>query len=129
MANEGNLKPFKRGFDDRRNLKGRIPPAETNELKRLLLKYANQKIKVGDKEMTKMEVMAHQLIDDAVRGKMSALKIFLDRTEGKAPTQAQIMRRHQQEDRQLGHRKVEDERLLNVFREADEEEKKRNLTQ
>lgn len=125
MANEGNLRPFKKGHDPRRNLKGRIPPMETNELKSLLLKYANQKIKVGDKMMSKMEVMAHQVVDDAVRGKLSAIKIFINWTEGKAPTHEQIMRRYQQEERQSSHRDAEDERIIRILNEADEERKKK----
>jgi hypothetical protein len=116
MANEGNLKPFKRGFDDRRNLKGRIPPTETNELKRLLLKYANQEVKVGDKMMSRMEIMAHRLIDEAVKGKMSALKILLDRTEGKAPTHEQVMRRGDPEVRGRKFSDEENKAMVDHFR-------------
>jgi hypothetical protein len=115
MANEGNLKPFKKGHDPRRNVKGRIPPMETNELKRLLLKYTNQKVKVGDRIMTKAELIAERVVDDAVRGKLSAIKLLMDRTEGKAPTQAQIMKRQQQDEEKSRMSDAELKRLTELF--------------
>lgn len=124
MANEGNLKPFQKGHDPRRNVKGRIPPAETKMFKHLLLKHLNTKVKVGDKMMTKMELMAHRIIDDAVRGKISAIKILMDRTEGKVRTQKQMGIGYSSDSREWSpSEEAEWKRLTRLF--ATEEELKK----
>lgn len=123
MANEGNLKPFQKGHDPRRNIKGRIPPAETKLIKHLLLKQLNMKVKVGDKMMTKMELLAHRIIDEAVRGKMSAVKLLMDRTEGKVQTQKQMGIRANPEPRKWSPQELaEFDRVARLF--ATEEELK-----
>jgi hypothetical protein len=68
--------------------------------------------------MTKAEFIAERLVDDAVRGKMSALKIFLDRTEGKAPTQAQIIRRNNKEESKSKFTEKENQDLVNHFKKV-----------
>lgn len=125
MANEGNLKPFQKGHDPRRNVKGRIPPGETNMFKHLLLKYSDEKIKVGDRMVTKMALIAERVVDDAVKGKLSSIKLLMDRTEGKAPTHAQIMSGKNQRNKYSDYDKAEDERIIRIFKEADEEAKER----
>ena len=114
MANNGNLKPFQKGHDPRRNLKGRLPPSETNQFRDLLIKYGNKEYQVGNKKIKAMHLIAERIVDDAVKGKMSALKLLIDRTEGKARTQEQ-MGITDRPERGRGIPDAEMERLKSLF--------------
>ncbi len=79
MANTGNLKPFKKGGDDRRNILGR--PKKT-----LLSEAIREQIALsmpGASEQTFAEAIAKTLIDLAVAGDVAAIREIADRTEGK----------------------------------------------
>lgn len=83
MANTKNLKPFKKGSDERRNTLGR--PKKT-----LLSEAIREQIAVvmpGANEQTFAEAIAKTLIDLAVAGDVAAIREIADRTEGK-PKQA-----------------------------------------
>ncbi len=126
MANPGSLKPFKKGHDPRRNVKGRIskPLSESGALKKYLLKHLHKKVTVNGVQMRMMDLVAERLVDDAVRGSISALKILLDRTEGKVMTQAQMAKVRDKEERKLSA--AEDKEMLRVMRLfATEEELKK----
>ncbi len=83
MANIKNLKPFKKGDDERRNVLGR--PKKT-----LLSEAIREQIAAsmpGASEQTFAEAIAKTLIDLAVGGDVAAIREIADRTEGK-PKQA-----------------------------------------
>lgn len=90
MSNIATLKPFQKGHDPRRNIKGRLPSSEKKTFQHLLLKYLNKEVVVGKTKKTMLEVLAEKIIDDAVRGNIGAIKLVFDRIEGKVPTAAQI---------------------------------------
>lgn len=88
MANNENLKPFKKGNDPRRNLKGRLPLSETNMFKELLLRHGNKEYEVRGKKIKAIDLIAERIVHDAAKGKLGAIKIFLNRTEGEKQKQA-----------------------------------------
>ncbi len=72
-----NLKPFKKGKDDRRNLKGR--PTKLPELDKLLIDVLGEE-KDGI-EAAKAVLMA--LRNKAIRGDVRAAEVLLERAYGK----------------------------------------------
>lgn len=100
MANEQNLKPFKKGSDERRNLNGRPKGREVSTiLAELLDKKANSNIKNLDwvqrlaseltpeemERLTNGDVLAMRLYVEAIaKGDITAIREMLDRVEGKA---------------------------------------------
>ena len=59
MANNENLKPFKKGYDPRRNLRG--VPSDTVKMRKLMRQIASEIIGSGDSEMTRLSAMLRQL--------------------------------------------------------------------
>ena len=59
MANNQNLKPFKKGYDPRRNLRG--VPASTIKLRKLMREIAAELIGADETEMTRLSAMLRQL--------------------------------------------------------------------
>lgn len=116
MANPGSLKPFQKGHDPRRNVKGRIskPLNETSALKKYLLNSLNKKVMVNGVKLTLAEVIAERIVDKAVQGDIAAMKILLDRTEGKVKTQAQMGIKNKREEGG-GISEKELERLKRIF--------------
>lgn len=100
MANEQNLKPFKKGSDERRNLNGRPKGREVSTiLAELLDKKANANVKNLDwvqrlaseltpeemERLTNGDVLAMRLYVEAIaKGDITAIREMLDRVEGKA---------------------------------------------
>lgn len=88
MANEQNLKPFKKGNDPRRNLNGR--PKGVPDTKTRLMRYLDivQEIKnpvSGELEQfTVFEQMDLALIAKARKGDVRAYNALIERLEGKA---------------------------------------------
>lgn len=126
MANPGSLKPFQKGHDPRRNLKGRIskPLSEQDELKKYMVDYMNKSVTVNGFKTTRLKIIAERIVDDAVRLNYPALKILLDRTEGKAMTQEQMARKWDREERAKGSAisDKEMERLKKLFPDLPTEE-------
>lgn len=125
MANPGSLKPFQKGHDPRRNLKGRIskPLTEESELKKYLIDYIHKPVTVDGVRTSRAMLIAERIVDDAVRGKISAIKILMDRTEGKVKTQAQMGIRTQRESDPRGTiSEKELERLKKIFPDLPKEE-------
>ena len=85
MANPSSLKPFKKGNDPRRNLKGRPNGSKSGHtrFKELFLE-ALQKTPLKNSDKTLEEIMIEQLIYYALKGKYSFYKLFMDYRFGKA---------------------------------------------
>jgi hypothetical protein len=81
MANIKNLKPFKKGEDERRNTSGRPKLTRLSESLREQLAEAMP----GASETTIAEEVARALIREALIGNIAAIKEVFDRAEGKAP--------------------------------------------
>jgi len=73
-----NLKPFKKGFDERRNLKGK--PKSFDELRSFLQAIAHEEIKDGDETKTRIRRIAEAMISDK-----RLMKDFLEFAYGKVP--------------------------------------------
>jgi hypothetical protein len=83
MANIKNLKPFKKGEDERRNTLGRPKKTLLSEAIREQLSEAMP----NAPERTVAEAIARTLIREAISGNVQAIREIGDRTEGK-PKQA-----------------------------------------
>ncbi len=86
MANTKNLKPFKKGSDERRNTLGR--PKKT-----LLSEAIREQITVvmpGANEQTFAEAIAETLIKLAIAGDVQAIREIADRTEGKQKQEIEV---------------------------------------
>lgn len=81
MGNIKTLKPFEPGYDPRRNTKGR--PKGSKNWRTRILRVLRQKVKVGDKMMLVEDVMIEQIFRKAMRGNLKAVKIIIDRIDGK----------------------------------------------
>jgi hypothetical protein len=75
---QSNLKPFKKGHDERRNVKGR--PFKLPEIDQILAKV------LGNDELgaTEAEQILQALKDRAKKGDVRAAEVLLDRAYGKA---------------------------------------------
>lgn len=78
MANEGNLKPFKKGIDERRNIKGQ--PKKLPKLDVLLADILGSE---EDKDSEAHAILS-RLLQDAKNGNTKAAEILLDRAYGKS---------------------------------------------
>jgi len=78
MANNENLKPFKPGDDERRNLKGR--PKKLPQLDVLLVEVLGNE----DDENSEAKQILSSLVKEAKAGNTKAAEILLDRAYGKS---------------------------------------------
>lgn len=78
MANEENLRPFKKGEDERRNINGR--PKKLPKLDDLLADILGS---VEDKDSEAHAILS-RLVREAKSGNTKAAEIILDRAYGKA---------------------------------------------
>ena len=89
MANPSSLKPFKKGDDPRRNVKGRPNNSKSAHMRfKELLFEVLQKKPFKDKDKTFEDFMIEQLIYQAFKGKFSFYKLLMDYRFGK-PRMAQ----------------------------------------
>jgi len=87
MANISSLKPFKKGADPRRNLKGRPHNSKSAHTRfKELLFAALEKQPFKDKDKTYEDILIEQLIFYALKGKFSFYKLFMDYRFGKPKT-------------------------------------------
>ena len=84
--NESNLKPFKKGFDERRNLQGHpkgVENAKTRLSRLLSLVQTKENILTGEIEaFTIAELIDMAQINEALNGSTRAYKELMDRLEG-----------------------------------------------
>lgn len=84
MANISSLKPFKKGADPRRNLKGRPDGSKSGHTRfKELLFEALQKKPFKNKDINFEELIIEQLIYYALKGKFSFYKLLMDYRFGK----------------------------------------------
>jgi len=77
MANIQSLRPFKKGFDKRRNMKGRPKcPYSKSKFGVLLKKKINER--VPGTNITNYEAILQKIISDARKGKPGACKLIMD---------------------------------------------------
>ena len=87
MANISSLKPFKKGNDPRRNLKGRPENSKSAHTKfKELLFQALEKQPFKNKDKTFEELLVEQGIFYALKGKFSFYKLIMDYRFGKPRT-------------------------------------------
>ena len=83
MANEKNLKPFKKGKDKRRNLNGRPKMPDIRE--------ALSKILAEKKDgLTALEAVIMKLRQMAMKGDVRAIKELLDRGYGQSKQSVEV---------------------------------------
>ncbi len=80
MANEGNLRPFKKGSDPRRNLKGR--PIGATTFNTLLHKAMMKEVKTSEGIMPGYAVVMNRLMDKAIKGDVRSIRLILDIVDG-----------------------------------------------
>ena len=78
-----NLKPFKPGFDERRNLKGK--PKSFDQLRDFLQSIAHEETKEGNEVKTNIRKIAEAMISDK-----RLMKDFLEFAYGKVPLSQMI---------------------------------------
>lgn len=90
MSNLSTLKPFKKGADDRRNLKGR-PVGSTQEqmFRKTLTKLLSKELKLKGFDGTNQEAMVQAIINKAIKGSVAAFNAITNITDGK-PAQQKI---------------------------------------
>lgn len=76
MANSKTLKPFKSGYDPRRNTKGR-PKGKVSSLEDLLQTELKKETFAYGQIMTQEMAIVMKLIEKARKGETSAFKLFL----------------------------------------------------
>jgi len=79
--NISGLKPFKKGFDERRNLKGR--PKTFDQLRELFQQIANEEVEHEGKKITRAAFIGLMMAD-------KQMKEFLEYAYGKVPLSQMI---------------------------------------
>lgn len=85
MPNAENLKPFKQGYDERRNLNG--APPKLPKLDELIGKVLGEQ----KKDKTELELIINKLKLKAKKGDIRAAELLLDRYFGKVAQKMQIL--------------------------------------
>lgn len=120
MANLKTLKHFKSGYDPRRNTKGR-PPVRWDPWRDALEKELKKRvITPGGSEVTTETAIVMRLIQKALKGDLSAMKLFLDYRFGRPKSQCARCERRDAailEERRLREDK---QRTEDIEKEVDE---------
>lgn len=82
MANPATLKPFGKGHDPRRNLKGR-PKGSVSSFKKILERELKKESLVNGKLIPTEEALTMRLIEDARKGKPAAVNLLFKYLYGK----------------------------------------------
>ena len=82
MGNPATLKPFGKGHDPRRNLKGR-PKGSVSSLKKILERELKKEVFVNGKMIPTEEALTMRLIEDARKGKLAAAHLLFKYLYGK----------------------------------------------
>lgn len=84
-----NLKPFQKGFDERRNLEGR--PEGAKSLSTQLREFLETTVKDDDGENTTFrDAIIKKLLQKAQKGDIKAIQEIFDRTEGKSKQSIEV---------------------------------------
>ncbi len=93
MSNLATLKPFRKGHDPRRNVKGRIQSTKNKTLKTYLQEYLSKSVNTRAGKKNVAQLIAERLVDEAIKGDLRAIKFLVERTEGKAISKTEMMKR------------------------------------
>lgn len=83
MANPASLKPFQKGDDPRRNLKGR--PVGSISLKNAILEKIEEEVSVGGDRKKIVDLIADKVIKMALDGDFQMIKLIWAYRDGKPP--------------------------------------------
>lgn len=130
MANLKSLKHFEKGYDPRRNTKGR-PISKWARWKDAMEEELQKKVVTrGGSEVTTEVAIVMKLIENARKGDLSATKLYFDYRFGKPPTYcARCERRNKQalailekrkREEELRNSKEEKKRIAREMKEVDE---------
>lgn len=80
MANDQNLKPFVKGYDPRRNLKGR--PVDTFSIKTIVKEILESyEEEIGSKKVNGYEMIAIKLVQKSVSGDLGSIRAIINLLE------------------------------------------------
>jgi hypothetical protein len=113
MANEQNLKPFKKGKDERRNETGR--PKKLPPIKELIEKTLGEE-KNG---ISGVDAIFKVLLSKAVKGDLKASQMLLDYYYGKATQKTEIVGEIQTTNKPIDLKKLSLEELKELERIAE----------
>lgn len=86
MSNIESLKPFKSGYDPRRNLKGR--PKGSGNVRKALKNLLEKEVGKGENTTKIKNLLLEKIIDKAVvKGDMKAIKLIWEYLDGKPARQ------------------------------------------
>lgn len=99
MSNLKTLKPFKKGEDSRRNLKGR--PKGTSDFRERLQQEVNKKVMVNGEEVTLEMALMLNLLIEARKGKFWATKLVMNYLYGKPRSMCPGCERRRAEEEEM----------------------------
>lgn len=92
MSNLATLKPFRKGHDPRRNVKGRIQSTKDKTLNTYLKEYMTRTVKTSDGKKMVAQLIAERVVNEALKGDLRAIKFLIERIDGKAISKSEMMR-------------------------------------
>lgn len=92
MSNLATLKPFRKGHDPRRNVKGRIQSTKDKTLNTYLKEYLSKSVNTPNGKKVMAQLIAERVMNDALKGDLRAIKFVIERIDGKAISKSEMMR-------------------------------------
>lgn len=93
MSNLATLKPFRKGHDPRRNVKGRIQSTKDKTIRTYLQEYMNKSVNTSAGKKKFGQLIAERVMNSALKGDLRAIKFIFERIDGKPMTKEEVMRR------------------------------------
>lgn len=81
MSNPNTLKPFRSGYDPRRNLKGR--PVGSKNMKTIIMEVLEQQVGEGKNRKTLEKLLVERIIQLALKGDRQMIKMIWEYRDGK----------------------------------------------
>lgn len=81
MSNPNTLKPFRSGYDPRRNLKGR--PVGSKNMKTIIMEVLQQQVGEGKNRKTLEKLLVERIIQLALKGDRQMIKMIWEYRDGK----------------------------------------------
>lgn len=92
MSNLATLKPFRKGHDPRRNVKGRIQSTKNKTLNTYLQEYLSKSVNTPTGKKKVVQLIAERVVHEALKGDLKAIKFVIERVNGKAISKSEMMR-------------------------------------